>query len=79
MAVFCWGRLAARGGLFYLGFQQGADGDRVHVPFGALRGRGAVLAILPFAMEYRVAARLAEGKALTTAVDTIENLQKIGT
>jgi len=38
----------------------------------------AGVAILPFILEYRWVARLAEGKALTTAVAQVQNLEKVG-
>jgi len=42
-------------------------------------GAGAVMTILPFILEFRLIGRLAEGKALTTAVAQLENLEKVGT
>ena len=39
---------------------------------------GAWLAIFPFQEEYRVAAKLAESEALTTAASQIKNLQGVG-
>jgi molecular chaperone GrpE (heat shock protein) len=41
-------------------------------------GTGAFLTILPYVLEYRVLARLAENQALTDAVEQIQNLQKVG-
>jgi molecular chaperone GrpE (heat shock protein) len=41
-------------------------------------GAGALIAVLPFVLEYRLKARLAEGKQLATAVAQIENLEKVG-
>lgn len=38
---------------------------------------GAILAILPFLLEYRVAARLAESAALTDIVGQVQNLESI--
>ena len=39
---------------------------------------GAVLAVLPYILEYRLRGHLAEGKQLTTAVAQIEKLEKVG-
>jgi molecular chaperone GrpE (heat shock protein) len=39
---------------------------------------GAVLSIVPFILEYRLAGRLAEGKALTSAVEQMRELEKVG-
>lgn len=38
----------------------------------------ALVAILPFVLEYRLVSRLAEGKALTSAVAQVDNLEKVG-
>lgn len=38
---------------------------------------GAVVAVLPFILEYRLSARLAESNALTTAVEQMEDLEKL--
>lgn len=40
-------------------------------------GVGAVLGILPFVLEYRVAARLAESASLTEAVEQIQQLESV--
>src|SRR6266478_1562589 len=39
---------------------------------------GAALGILPFIVEYRALAKLAEAEALRTVVGEIQNLEKIG-
>src|SRR5437870_10116629 len=38
---------------------------------------GAWLSIMPFLLEYRVAARLAEARALTTFVSQMQNLERL--
>jgi molecular chaperone GrpE (heat shock protein) len=40
---------------------------------------GAALCILPFVLEYRLAARLAETTALTTALEQMRNLEQVAT
>jgi molecular chaperone GrpE (heat shock protein) len=68
--------LVGAAGLIYL---------RSNLPFGLWEaalivlsiGAGAVLAILPFVLEYRVVARACEAQGLTDAVEQIRNLETL--
>jgi molecular chaperone GrpE (heat shock protein) len=60
----------------FLGLRSGAGNTELALAVLCLCA-GAVLAVVPFVLEYRAAVKLAESNGLTTAVSTIENLEKV--